>query len=100
MGRRFISGPRALAEAGSRINGKDRQYANMGLPGIFGYRDQKGCIVADSGLCCVFHILHTLAPVASRAALDCTNIPGRRLELVCDDDARNVLVLGEFKVDG
>lgn len=71
----------------------------MGLLRIFEYRNEKGCIVADIGLYCIYHILHTLASIAPRPGLGRTNISDRRLELVCDDGTYYVLVLVEFKVD-
>lgn len=90
---------RVLAEPGYWSNGKNRKYANMGLLGIFEYRIEKGGIVADNRLCCVFHLLHSLARVVPGPGLDRTNISDRRLELVCDDGSCYVLVLVEFQVD-
>ena len=71
----------------------------MDLPGLFEYRNKKECIVVDSGLRCVFHLLHTLALVDPGPSMGSTNIPDRRLDLVCDDGTDYVLVLVEFKVD-
>ena len=71
----------------------------MGLLCIFDYRNEKGCIVADFGLRCIFHLLHTMAYIAPRPRLGRTNISDRRLELVCDDGTYYILVLVEFKVD-
>jgi hypothetical protein len=65
---------RILAEPGNRSNEKNRKYAYMGLPGIFEYRIEKGRIVADNGLCCVFHLLHSLARVVPGPGLDRTYI--------------------------
>lgn len=70
----------------------------MGLPGLFEYRNAKGCIVAVAGLRCVFHLLHALAPVEPGSRLGGTIIPDRRLELVHDDGACYVVVLVEFKM--
>lgn len=71
----------------------------MGLPSIFEYLNKKGGIVADFGLCCVFYLLHTLAPIFRKPRLGCENISNRRLELVWNDDSYYVLVLAELKVD-
>jgi len=70
----------------------------MGLPGIFEYRNEKGCIGADFYLRCIFHLLHALEPIVPGPRLGRTNISDRRLELVCDDDSYYVLVLVEFKM--
>jgi hypothetical protein len=80
-------------------NGKDRKYAHMGLPGIFEHLNQKGCLVADLCLRVVFYLLHTLASIVPGPGLGSTNLPDRRLELVCDDGSRYLLVLVGFAVD-
>jgi hypothetical protein len=87
---------RVLAEPRNQSNGKDRKYANMGLPGIFEYRHEKGCIVADIGLRGVFLLLHSLAPIVPGPGLGGKNISDRRLELVSNDGSFYVLVLVEF----
>ena len=99
-GRRFYLLPNIAfwPEPGNRKNGKDRKYAPLGLPGIFEYPDEEGGIAADSGLRCVFRLLHTLAPAAPGTGLGRTNIPDRRLELVCDDGPCYVLVRAEPEV--
>lgn len=71
----------------------------MGLLGICEYRNEKGSIVANSRLRCVFHLLHSLAPIFPRQGLGRANISDRRLELVCDDGSYYLLVLVKFKVD-
>jgi hypothetical protein len=70
----------------------------MGFPGIFEYRNEKGGIVADFYLRCIFHLLHALEFIIPRPRLGRTNISDRRLELGCDDGSCYVLVLVEFKV--
>ena len=70
----------------------------MGLPGLFEYRNAKGCNFSDSGLRFVFHLLPTLALIDPGPSMDNTIISDQRLELVCDDGTDYVLVLVEFKV--
>ena len=70
----------------------------MGLPGLFEYRNEKGGIVADFRMHCLFHLLHPLESIVPRPRLGRTNISDRRLELGCDDGSYYVLVLVEFKV--
>ena len=50
-------------------NEKNRQYANMGLSGIFEYHDEKRGIVTDLGMHTIFHLLHSLAPVFPKPKL-------------------------------
>ena len=70
----------------------------MGLPGLFKYYDKKRGLVADYGLRCVFHLLHTLVSIFRKSRLGCENIPNRRLELVRNDGSYYVLVLVELKM--
>ena len=70
----------------------------MGLPGLFGHHNEKGRIVADSGMRCVFRVLRALAAVAPGSGLGRTTFPDRRLELVCDDGPDYVLVRAEPEV--
>ena len=55
-------------------NGKDRKYAHMGFSSIFEYRNEKGGIVADFRMRCLFHLLHALESIVSRPRLGRTNI--------------------------
>ena len=71
----------------------------MGLSCIFQYRNEKGGFVADIGLRCIFHLLHSLVAVFRKPRLGCENILNQGLELVCDDGPYYVLVLDKFKVD-
>ena len=88
-----------MEKLGKWSNGKERQYANMGLSCIFKYQNEKGGLNTDLGLRSIFHLLHSLALIFRKSRLGSKNVTNRRLELVCDDDSYYVLVLDKFKMD-
>jgi len=56
-------------------NGKNREYANMGLSCIFKYHNEKSGFATDLGLRNIFYLLHSLATVFCKSELGYENIP-------------------------